>query len=139
MRIASILLVGAAFIAGGGFALAAPTDSSRGEQRLAAALEGRVAGKPVDCISLRYIRSSEIIDRTAILYRTIDGRLYVNRPRSGQRSLKSSDILVTKTTSSEICSIDTVRLYDSGSRIENGFVRLGKFVPYNKVAISDRS
>lgn len=103
------------------------------EAQLARALEGRVAGEPVDCISLRHVRSSQIIDDTAILYDT--GRtLYVNRPRAGARGLDSWDVLVTRTFSDRLCSIDTVDLYDSSSRMQNGFVFLGDFVPYRKIA-----
>ena len=120
-------------------AVAAPTlaggaPRASGEDRLAKALTGRVAGKPVDCIGLRDIWSSEIIDRTAILYRTGGGRIYVNRPRIGQESLDRDDILVTDTHSSQLCSIDTVRLIDRSSNFYSGFVGLGEFVPYTKVA-----
>jgi hypothetical protein len=101
------------------------------EVRLARALEGRVAGKPVDCIQLRSIRSSRIIDDTAILYDT-GGTLYVNRPRAGRESLDQWDTLVTRTHSSQLCSIDVVHLYDTGSRMQTGSVFLGEFVPYRK-------
>jgi hypothetical protein len=111
---------------------AAPRDNSRNEAKLAKALEGRVAGKPVDCLYQRDIRSSRIYDRTAIVYETSGGTLYVNRPRSGATSLDSNDILVTDTHSSQLCSIDVVQLYDNGSRMQNGFVGLGPFVPYVK-------
>ena len=113
-------------------AQAAANLNSRGETKLAKALEGRVAGKPVNCINLRDIRSSEIIDRTAILYRVGAGRLYVNVPRIGQTSLDDDDILVTKTWGSQLCSLDTVRLFNRGARFETGFVGLGEFVPYSK-------
>ncbi|HLL59849.1 MAG TPA: hypothetical protein VK391_08185, partial [Allosphingosinicella sp.] len=102
------------------------------EARLARALEGRVAGEPVNCISLRNIRSSQIIDDTAILYDA--GRtIYVNRPREGRRSLNRHDVLVTKTFSSQLCSIDVVHLYDSASRFQTGVVFLDEFVPYRRV------
>jgi len=42
--------------------------------------------------------------------------------------------MVTDTRSSQLCSIDTVRLYDNGSRMEMGWVGLGDFVPYAKPA-----
>ena len=102
------------------------------EARLARALEGRVAGKPVDCLYLRDIRSSQIIDRTAILYEGRGGTYYVNRPESGAQSLSSGDVLVTDTHSPQLCSIDIVHLYDSSSRMQNGVVGLGKFIPYDK-------
>ena len=95
-------------------------------------LVGRVAGKPVNCISLSGSNSSEIIDGKAIVYR-VGSRLYVNEPRSGAQSLHRDDILVTRTTGSQLCSIDTVRLIDRGSRFPRGFVSLGQFVPYSKI------
>lgn len=102
------------------------------ETRLARALEGRVAGEPVDCVNLGTVRSSRIIDRTAIIYEA-GNTLYVNRPRAGRESLDSWDILVTRTHSSQLCSIDTVHLYDSGARMQTGLVFLGEFVPYRRV------
>jgi hypothetical protein len=102
------------------------------EQQLARAIEGRVAGEPVNCINLRNVRSTKIIDRTAIVYEA-GNTVYVNRPRNGARSLDQWDVLVTKTHSSQLCSIDVVQLYDTGSRMQTGFVFLGDFVPYRRV------
>ena len=101
------------------------------EARLAKAIEGRVAGEPVDCINLRSIRSSRIIDETAILYE-VGSTLYVNRPRAGQESLDRWDTMVTRTFGSQLCSIDTIRMVDPGSRMLTGIVFLGDFVPYRK-------
>jgi hypothetical protein len=102
------------------------------EQQLARAIEGRVAGEPVNCINLRNVRSTQIIDRTAIVYEA-GNTVYVNRPRNGARTLDQWDVLVTKTHSSQLCSIDVVQLYDTGSRMQTGFVFLGDFVPYRRV------
>lgn len=113
--------------------LAAARPNPAAEATLAKALEGRVAGKPVDCLYLHDIRSSRIIDGTAILYETSNRKLYVNRPDSGESFLRRDDILVTDTHSPQLCSIDIVRLYDSTARMERGSVGLGKFVPYAKV------
>ena len=134
MRLFPSLLIGAALLGASATALAADRDNSKNEAKLTAALAGRVAGKPVDCISLRDIRSSQIIDDTAIVYDTGGGRLFVNRPRIGAESLDSDDILVTKTYGSELCSLDTVHLIDRGSQIQSGFVGLGEFVPYSRPA-----
>jgi hypothetical protein len=132
MRVLSSLLLAAAVAAISVPATAAIDRGARAEARLTKALEGRVPGKPVSCINLSNIRSSEIIDRTAILYRMGGGRLYVNTPRMGQESLDDDDILVTRTSGSQLCSLDTVRLFDRGARFETGFVGLGEFVPYAK-------
>lgn len=130
MTIPSRFLLAAMLACAPGLASAARVDNSRAEAKLAKALEGRVAGKPVDCLTQRDIRSSHIYDRTAIVYEANGGTLYVNRPRSGAQSLDSNDILVTDTHSSQLCSIDVVHLYDNGSRMQSGFVGLGPFVPY---------
>ena len=137
MRLLSSLLIGAVFLGMSATAPAADRDNSRNEAKLTAALAGRVAGKPVDCISLRDIRSSQIIDDTAIVYDTGAGRLFVNRPRVGADSLDSDDILVTKTYGSDLCSLDTINLIDRGSRMQRGFVGLGEFVPYTKVKVAN--
>ena len=102
------------------------------EDELAKLLEGRVAGEPQDCISLSTARSSQIIDKTAIVYKS-GSTYWVNRPKGGAESLDDDDILVTKTTGSQLCSIDAVELRDRSSHMYAGFVSLGKFVPYKRV------
>jgi hypothetical protein len=93
-------------------------------------LAGRVAGEPRDCIPLTFVTSSQIIDKTAIVYR-IGGTLWVNRP-DGAETLDDDDILVTKLTTSQLCSIDTVQLRDRSSHMFSGFVGLNQFVPYRR-------
>jgi hypothetical protein len=115
-------------------ALAVPRDDP--DTQLRKALAGRVAGKPVNCISLPSTNSSQIIEGKAIIYGS-GGRLYVNEPRSGAESLDDDDILVTRVTGSQLCSIDTVDLVDRASRIQRGFVVLGQFVPYTRAPKSE--
>jgi hypothetical protein len=102
------------------------------EAKLAQSLNGRVAGEPVDCLNLRDIKSSQIINRTAILYETRGGTIYLNRPDAGRESLNDWDVLVTRTHMNRLCSIDVVELYDTGARMRTGSVFLGQFVPYHK-------
>ena len=104
--------------------------------QLQKALAGRVAGKPINCISLSGSNGTQIIDGKAIIYR-VGGRLYVNEPRAGAESLRDDDILVTRTFGSQLCSIDTVNLVDRGSRFPRGFVSLGQFVPYSRVKMTN--
>ena len=101
------------------------------EAQLAKMLDGRVAGEPQDCISLSSARSSTIIDGTAIVYR-VGSTMWVNRPKGGAESLDDDDIMVTKLTGSQLCSIDTVQLRDRTSQMYSGFVSLGEFVPYRR-------
>ena len=123
-------LVTTALIAGG---TAQAKPRLTGEQELAKALEGRVAGAPVDCINTQTNSSSRVFDKTAIVYGS--GRtIYVQRPKGGAESLNDDDILVTRLTSSQLCSIDTVQLHDRSRGFWRGFVSLDKFVPYTKPA-----
>lgn len=126
-------VVGATLIAAS--LLAAPTVYAKqkltGEQQLAKILDGRVAGKPVSCIPLNQSQSTQIIDKTAIVYK-VGSTYYVNRPTNAD-TLDSDDILVTKLYSSQLCRLDTVQLRDrTMPSMWNGFVGLQDFVPYTK-------
>jgi len=112
-------------------------DPARGERELARTLEGRVAGEPVDCINLHQIRSSRIINRTAIVY-DAGGTIYVNRPRAGLSSLRDWDVMVTRPFGTRLCRVDTVHMYSPGARMLGGIVFLGDFVPYKRVQRASR-
>jgi hypothetical protein len=114
-------------------AAAGARDKLTGEAKLAKMLEGRVAGEPQSCLYLPQIRSSRIIDKTAIVF-DAGSTLWVNRPRSGASTLDDDDIQVTDTHSSSLCRVDVVRLHDRTSFFYSGFVGLGDFVPYRKAA-----
>ena len=126
MRKTATLLIGSLLL--GAPALAGPPE---GEAKLAKALEGRVAGEPVDCINLRTVRSSEVIRDTAIIYDS-GSTLYVNRPASGAQSLDKWDVLVTRTLGSRLCDVDVVYLRDRGTGMQTGFVLLGDFIQYRR-------
>ncbi|MBU0822865.1 MAG: hypothetical protein KKA44_13760 [Alphaproteobacteria bacterium] len=113
-------------------AAASAMERLAGEDKLAKLLEGRVAGEPQNCIRLASARGSEVVDGTAIVYR-IGSTLWVNRPEGGAESLDDDDILVTRLSTGQLCSIDTVELRDRSSHMYSGFVSLGKFVPYRRV------
>jgi len=101
------------------------------DAQLAQALEGRVAGEPVDCVDLRRVRSTRIIPGTAILY-DAGNTIYVNRPRGGLDRLSQWDTMVTRLYSDRLCSIDTVQMVDPTSHMLTGIVFLGDFVPYRR-------
>ncbi|PZU10176.1 hypothetical protein [Sphingomonas sp.] len=134
MRTAFSFMLAAALIAGGASARPpkATPINAKGEAALAKLLEGRVAGKPVSCISAMNSQSSQVIDGTAVVYQSTGRTIYVNRPRVGADQLDSDDILVTRIWGSQLCSLDQVRLVDRTSRFPRGFVGLGEFVPYTK-------
>jgi len=121
-------LIGAMLISAALPAQAAKVDQ---EARLSKALTGRVPGKSVTCIPLHRIQSTQIFDRTAILYK-VGTTYYVNRPASGANFLHRDDVMVTDTRSPNLCNVDIVRLLDQGTRMESGSIGLGEFVPYTK-------
>lgn len=127
------LAAGAMVLAGGVSAEAKPRLT--GEQQLANLLEGRVAGEPVDCIYNPAVSSARVINKTAIVYDT-GSTLYVQRPKTGAETLDDDDILVTRLTGSQLCSVDTVQLRDRVGGFWRGFVGLDKFVPYKKVKVA---
>jgi hypothetical protein len=130
MKMLNKIIAGAALLAAAlpGVASARATG---GEAELARLLEGRVAGQPVSCLPLNRITSSHIVDDVGIVYR-VGARLYVNRPRTDPVGLDDDDILLVRTIGSQLCRADMVDLIDRNSRMWNGFVALGDFVPYTR-------
>jgi hypothetical protein len=131
-KIAMALAAGAALLAG---TAVEAKPKLTGEEQLAKALEGRVAGEPVNCISLFDSRDQRVIDKTAIVYGS--GRtIYVNRP-SNARDLDSDDIMVSTIHGSQLCDLDIVRTHERSGFFPTGFVGLEQFVPYRRVASSN--
>ena len=127
MRKLITLLAGTLML--GGVAQAKPQDH---EAELARAIQGRVAGEPVQCIDLHRVRNSRIIPDTAIIY-DAGSVIYVNRPDNGADQLNQWDTMVTRTPSTRLCNVDTVTMVDRASRNFTGVVFLGEFVPYRRV------
>lgn len=123
------LLIGAAAVA------AMPAQAGQRlspEEKLARVVAGRVAGEPVECINLRQVRNSQVIDNTALVFDT-GNVIYVNRPRAGAEALGSMDIQVVRPGIGRLCSVDTVDMVDRTTLSPNGIVFLGQFVPYRRV------
>lgn len=130
------ILSAATLAIGAGAVTAEAKPRLSGEEQLAKLTEGRVAGTPVSCISQSDRSDMQIVDKTAIVYGS--GRtIYVNRPRN-PTGLDSDDILVTRLHGSQLCKLDSVRTHDRSSRMYNGFVMLGDFVPYRRVESARR-
>ncbi|WP_116092459.1 hypothetical protein [Sphingomonas crusticola] len=129
----SLMLGVAVLIAAASPAAARQSLQERGEAELAKEVSGLIPGPPEKCLMLSRIVGSHIIDGTAIVYRTLGGKVYVNRPR-GAEMLREDDIPVQFVYGSELCRLDRIKLLDRTSRMERGFAGLGDFVPYTKPA-----
>ena len=127
---AALGLAGALAIAAGSAAQAEDAGPTRGEERLARMLEGRVAGAPESCIRSFPTMQSTVIDGTAIVFRQ-GNTLWVNVPRDA-RYLDNSDALVTRTFGNRLCRTDIVHTYNTMVGMQTGTIFLTDFVPYRR-------
>jgi hypothetical protein len=109
-----------------------PLTDKQSEQR-AKLLAGKLAGKPMNCISdygsTNMIRISDDI----VHYRVSGNLVYENRLRSNCPGLADNDdIIVSEQYGSQKCSGDLLRLVDRTSGIQGPVCILGEFVPYRK-------
>ena len=129
VSLAAIGLLGTAVIA------ASPAQEERAAKEAAAlekAIAGKVAGKPVSCISLRDIDRSQNIGENAIIYRISTNRFYVNKPRGGCSGLRDGRALITRSPTDRLCSGDVARVVDLTLGFEGPACILGEFIPYTK-------
>lgn len=127
--VAILLLVSSSAVAG------SQKNEARAAKEAAAlekALIGKVAGKPVSCISLRSIDRSQTIGENAIIYRISSNRLFVNTPRGGCSGLREGRTIITRTPTDRLCSGDIARVVDLPSGFEGASCILGEFTPYTK-------
>src|SRR3546814_316662 len=85
----------------------APAEMTKGEQRLAKLLEGRVAGEPKSCISNYPTSRMEVIDKTAFVF----GRgntIYVQRTQHPEH-IDDDDVLIMRLYGSQLCRLDRKR------------------------------
>jgi hypothetical protein len=130
MRSFAIALVAAAALLTGPALEARPRLTP--QQQLDKLLAGRVAGRPEHCISNFDSREMQVLNKTAIVYGW-GNTIWVNIPRNAQ-DLDDDNIMVTRTHGSQLCSLDIVTTLDRSSKMFNGSVSLGEFVPYRRVA-----
>lgn len=104
----------------------------RADRDLAKALDGRVAGKPQDCISSMGTNGPQIIDQRTILYRQ-GGKVWRNDLPDSCPGLDDDDLLVIELWGSQMCRNDRFHANDRLSRIPGTSCRLGSFTPYVKV------
>ena len=104
---------------------------TRGEQKLAKLLDGRVAGKPQSCIRTLGNRNLQQIDGTALTYRDGD-TIWVNYTRS-PGNIDDRDIMVIdRFSGSSLCRTDQVKLVDRINGFLAGVLFLDDFIPYTK-------
>lgn len=108
-------------------------EMTKGEEKLARLLEGRVAGEPRDCINdFRSIRL-QTIEETAYVY----GRgktIYVQRTRAPDRIDRDDVLVIRRFGSTQLCRLDFITTIDRFSGFFTGGVQFDQFVPYTRVS-----
>jgi hypothetical protein len=105
---------------------------TKGEERLAKLLEGRVAGEPVRCIPAFRNVPMQTIDNTAYVY----GRgetVWVQRTRDPGQIDDREFLRVIRRDSTQLCREDQTVSVDPYSGIFGGAVFFEDFVPYTRV------
>lgn len=96
----------------------------------------RAVGEPVNCVSLTQIRSTKIVDDSTIDFKMAGGKTYRNSLPHSCPSLKSEDRFSYRTSLSQLCNVDIVRvLHSYGGQLQEGVgCGLGKFQPVEKIS-----
>ena len=102
-----------------------------GQERLDKLLEGRVAGKPTDCVPHRPSARLYIIDKTAVVYDT-GSTIYVNYTQDPE-ALDDDDYLVVRDPSPSLCRTTQITTRDRTGNFFSGAIFLTEFIPYKRV------
>ena len=108
-----------------------PGRSPSADRELQRLLAGKVAGKPVACLSDLQTKSPTVIDDHTILYR--DGPTYYRNDFRGGRcpGLSSGfNALLTKRFGGDLCSGDPAEVIETTNGFIVGSCLMGDFVPY---------
>ena len=101
------------------------------ESAIAEAVQGRVAGPAVACVSQRGLRNTRTI-AGALLFEGPGDVIYVNRGAGGCQALAHGRAIRTRNPIGNLCSGDIVTAFEPVSGIEFGGCSLGEFVPYRR-------
>jgi hypothetical protein len=93
------------------------------------------AGEPIKCISIHQIRSTRILANNVIDFKMTGGKVYRNTLPHSCPQLVSEDRFSYRTSLSQLCSVDTIRvLHNYGGQLQEGAgCGLGKFQPVEKI------
>lgn len=107
-----------------------PRLTEKQADRLEAALEGKVAGEPVNCVTRYPGASLTAISESVLLYRVSGRLIYRNDLIGGCTGLGRGDTLIIKPTGSQYCRGDIARSADLAIGSITGGCALGSFTPY---------
>jgi hypothetical protein len=109
---------------------AEPKLSEREARDLAKALDGKVAGEPVSCISAYRNSNLRALGDNTLIYRVNKDLVYRNTLSNSCTGLSMGDTLVLERVTSQYCRGDIARVVNLSSGFQTGSCALGDFVPY---------
>jgi hypothetical protein len=104
--------------------------SDREAKDLAKALDGKVAGTPVSCVSTNKGENLRAIGDRTLIYRVSSKLVYRNDLIGACTGLRFGDTLVMEVFGSRYCRGDMARSVNLYSGAQTGSCALGDFVPY---------
>jgi hypothetical protein len=105
--------------------------TARESAEIADALKGMTPGQPVTCIDQSRIRDVRKFTNT-ILYQYSGREIYRVATTPGCTGLRYGDIIVSHTTSNQLCRGDIIRTRAPNGPGPTGSCALGPFVPYRR-------
>jgi hypothetical protein len=111
-------------------------EPTKGEQRLARLLEGRVAGEPQTCIRTMPNQRFTVIEGTAYVYG--NGRtIYVQRTQNPEDIDRDDALVSRRFNATELCRLDVITTIDPFLGFFTGAVFFQDFVPYVRAGEDD--
>jgi len=123
-----------AMLAGCAAGADAPPGTTNPKQlaEIADALKGLTPGEPVTCIDQTRVRDVKKFEGT-ILYQYSSREIYRNDVNGGCQGLRYGDIIVSRTTTNQLCRGDIIHTVSPGAPgFPSGSCSLGSFVPYTR-------
>lgn len=105
---------------------------TKGEERLAKLLEGRVAGEPVRCIRTFPNQRMQTIAKTAYVFGS-GNTIYVQRTRHPEKISENDALVTQRFNASQMCKLDVMTTVDRVVGFFTGAVFFEDFVPYTRV------
>ncbi|MBO9579753.1 MAG: hypothetical protein J7498_02575 [Sphingobium sp.] len=129
----ALLLAGLAATASAKTAEPAKLDAGEAKE-LARALDGKVAGKPVSCVSTFRGENLRAIGDHTLVYRVSKKLIYRNDLQGTCHGLRFGDTLVLKVFGNQYCRGDIAHAVHLPTGTMSGTCALGDFVPYTSGA-----
>ena len=126
------LILAAASLSIAACATASTRDTSADDRQLAQAIDGRVAGKPQNCIEISRVQGPEAIGDRTVVYRQSGRRVWISHLQEACPALRGDRILIVRSFGNQICRLDRFDLVSRDSPIPSGFCFFGDFTPYDR-------